>query len=850
MGEIGTLEWPNRRIHDRIRDFRLDRAASGGNMMIRSPANGESPMKGCCLPMFTVAVIGLLLLSRAPLPSQAEMDKGGYSPDKIRADDRAIQPGAEEQRVSPRMPRLRKVAAAASHRPDDEDEGAPDDPRRGGSGNCCFYHTTPGCEDPVCEASVCLWDPYCCNLSWHEDCATRALADPNCNCTGGGCTPDYTVTAPYTSVQRSTCFTVDDCDLSPSEDRIYEVTIPSSGDWTFSLCASFFDTVLYLGTTCCGNEMGSDDDGCGVTAGPSVLNATLAAGTYWVTIEGYAAGDCGDYILEITRPCLHIPADSTCDTSVKVEFCFVQDPGFVSFSVDPPGCGSVDPTGMLPTSNPPCSYYVSTDYHPCETEGLTVTVTADPSNAIPNETKTVCLDPREDIDCGQQYVGCVATFNEQTGAPEEALVEVVVCEPEGCGGSVNPVAGMSQYDAPSGLWIFCSTYTPDPCAGRVNLRFWLPPNPDTQIYFSLDQSCDCPATPPAPTPPPNPCGPQILTCSGSPPVDVTWYWQGMSCGTSIGLGSCPSGYTADLSGTYYIRARHASGCWSTDCGSVTVTVNEVPDTPTDASADPPGVCAGQSSTLTATVGAGGDALEWFEGSCGGAIVPGQSPVVSPIVTTDYFVHSIVTVTGCVSPCSQVTVAVDSGPCPFHGDMNCDGMVDGRDVAPFVLALIDPVGYGQVYPGCDIARGDMNDDGLVDVGDLGMFLDALLGTCGALKGDVNCDRVVDGLDIRSFVMVALGQDLIPGHFEAADLDGNGIVDAGDVLLFTDLLIFGGGPLMGDVNGDRVIDGLDVRFFIMVALGQDLDPDHVRAADFDGNGIVDEMDVPQFILTLMD
>ncbi len=113
-----------------------------------------------------------------------------------------------------------------------------------------------------------------------------------------------------------------------------------------------------------------------------------------------------------------------------------------------------------------------------------------------------------------------------------------------------------------------------------------------------------------------------------------------------------------------------------------------------------------------------------------------------------------------------------------------------------------------------------------------------------------DGVVDGLDVRFFAMVMLGQDLIPGHFDAADLDGNGIVDTGDVLLFIDLLAFGGDPLMGDVNGDRVIDGLDIRSFIMVALGQDLDPDHVRAADFDGNGIVDELDVYPFILTLLD
>ncbi|MHC4090449.1 MAG: InlB B-repeat-containing protein, partial [Planctomycetota bacterium] len=119
------------------------------------------------------------------------------------------------------------------------------------------------------------------------------------DCSGQGCVPDFTVTAPHTSPMRSTCGEGDDCGLWSSEEHIYEVTIPSAGYWRFSLCSSSWDTYLYLGTTCCGNQVGEDDDGCGEMYGPSELLTNLNAGTYYVAIEGYSVTDCGNYVLSI-----------------------------------------------------------------------------------------------------------------------------------------------------------------------------------------------------------------------------------------------------------------------------------------------------------------------------------------------------------------------------------------------------------------------------------------------------------------------------------------------------------------------------------------------------------------------
>ena len=69
-----------------------------------------------------------------------------------------------------------------------------------GSGDCCIAHPTPGCEDPVCEASVCGYDSYCCMYAWDSICAGEAATDPNCDCGGGG---GFDLVATYTDVPHT-----------------------------------------------------------------------------------------------------------------------------------------------------------------------------------------------------------------------------------------------------------------------------------------------------------------------------------------------------------------------------------------------------------------------------------------------------------------------------------------------------------------------------------------------------------------------------------------------------------------------------------------------------------------------
>ncbi len=125
------------------------------------------------------------------------------------------------------------------------------------------------------------------------------------------CLVDHTVGATVAGPNvwtGNTCGATDDCDMTGSDgsDHVYEVSIPQDGTWAFSLCDSSYDTKLAIGTTCCGEEIGYNDDSsvCGNTL-RSYIEASLTAGTYYVTVDGYGTA-CGDYELEISwvSPCM------------------------------------------------------------------------------------------------------------------------------------------------------------------------------------------------------------------------------------------------------------------------------------------------------------------------------------------------------------------------------------------------------------------------------------------------------------------------------------------------------------------------------------------------------------------
>ena len=63
---------------------------------------------------------------------------------------------------------------------------------------------------------------------------------------------------------------------------------------------------------------------------------------------------------------------------------------------------------------------------------------------------------------------------------------------------------------------------------------------------------------------------------------------------------------------------------------------------------------------------------------------------------------------------------------IRGDVNCDGLVNNQDIAPFVLLLTNPDGYAAAYPNCDPLAGDVNGDGVINNQDIAPFVALLTG----------------------------------------------------------------------------------------------------------------------------
>ncbi len=74
--------------------------------------------------------------------------------------------------------------------------------------------------------------------------------------------------------------------------------------------------------------------------------------------------------------------------------------------------------------------------------------------------------------------------------------------------------------------------------------------------------------------------------------------------------------------------------------------------------------------------------------------------------------------------SDAVFTVEEGPTYPLGDMNCDGTLGFADTNPFVLAMTDPVAYGNTYPGCPITNGDINQDGTFGFADINPFVSLL------------------------------------------------------------------------------------------------------------------------------
>jgi RHS repeat-associated protein len=97
----------------------------------------------------------------------------------------------------------------------------------------------------------------------------------------------------------------------------------------------------------------------------------------------------------------------------------------------------------------------------------------------------------------------------------------------------------------------------------------------------------------------NLCGPKTLgKGSGTPPANVSWFWQGMNATGTDATYNATTDYTAtiDGGGTYYLRARSTPGCWSNTSISTVIAI----DYPVAPNASTLSYCEWEAMPLTTT----------------------------------------------------------------------------------------------------------------------------------------------------------------------------------------------------------------------------------------------------------
>ena len=179
-----------------------------------------------------------------------------------------------------------------------------------------------------------------------------------------------------------------------------------------------------------------------------------------------------------------------------------------------------------------------------------------------------------------------------------------------------------------------------------------------------------PAQPLNPTSNFTPCSPVTITRSGNPPAGETWYWQGTNPnGTSVNSGSGPT-YTANSSGTYYLRAINSSGCWSSQSASIYVAVDLTPNTPASPISNSP-QCGSVSLNRVGNPSAG-ETWYWQGTNPNGTVVNlGSGPTYNANSSGIYYLRAMNS-SGCWSTnCSAISVIVHNSSASWQNIQTCD-----------------------------------------------------------------------------------------------------------------------------------------------------------------------------------
>lgn len=144
-------------------------------------------------------------------------------------------------------------------------------------------------------------------------------------------------------------------------------------------------------------------------------------------------------------------------------------------------------------------------------------------------------------------------------------------------------------------------------------------------------------------------------------------------------------------------------------------------------------------------------------------------------------------------------------------------------------LFEPVFGSALINVGPFTLGDVDQNGELNLLDVGPFVQLLVDQAYSSEADVNCDDALDILDVAPFVSLLSDdfsfpvfdpseEDTVPQFGTLGDATGDGFIDLVDVACFQNIGTDCGLFSTTDINGDNVIDLLDLCPFIELILEQ--------------------------------
>ncbi len=553
------------------------------------------------------------------------------------------------------------------------------------------------------------------------DWLTPAPSDP-CECVRGE-VEDYKLivgTSPCSSIQTMYCGQTYNATLQPSggywtnytgsslswsgSEQVWEFTAPTTGSYTFNLNEGSADADFFLMSACDPNSTNlSNGYWYGGSSGSSETVTLTGGVTYYLIADLYSSSSSTTVTVSVDcpSPCnpITLVSDVPVTTStIPTDYKFTNGSNCTSIvsilpqgndhdlNIYDEGCRSgnheVGSSYGGTTNDFVMFYYYNSDPHyPSVTYGSTGSTiveyenssgqmlsvgTAKSGTMTTSEavdmyeiylTEGACYDFNLDITSGGRDLG-FAFANPNSSTPWKSRSSCTVVDATTTGGVYGDEA-LNGWICPASDWYGVAVFNNYATGGA------------SSNYTIKVSSCCTPPTNPIASGTTSICGGSSTSISATSTNATTIYWYTGSCGGSqVGTSSPSSNFSVSptTTTTYYARGYNSAGggCWSSGCGSVTVTVIPSP-TISAISATPSTICVGGSSMLNAT--STGNTINWWNAASGGTNLStsesGANYTVTPSSTTTYYAEAETATSGGSPSTLTTTFAAGNG---FHGNM--------------------------------------------------------------------------------------------------------------------------------------------------------------------------------------